>query len=153
MIQRIQTIYLVVSLVLIALIFFVPIAQLTYNGEQFTTFRATGFYDNVSGTFSIRTISVVILIAAIISLYGISIFLYKKRVLQARICIINIILLIGLLAIFIYHVVFFVQRVPGVNWIPGLSFILPPVAIILTWLAFRGIRKDELLVRLSDRIR
>lgn len=153
MIQRVQTIYLVVSLVLIALIFFVPIAQLTYNSEQFITFRATGFYDNASATFSVRTLSVVILLAVIISLYGISIFLYKSRVLQARICIINLILLTGLLAISIYHIVFFVQRVPGVNWIPGLSFIFPPIAIILTWLAFRGIRKDELLVKLSDRIR
>jgi hypothetical protein len=153
MIQRIQTIYLFLSLMLIALILFIPIAQLTYNGEHFTTFRATGFYDIASGKFSVRTLSVVILLVVIISLYFISIFLYKKRILQLRICIINIILLIGLVAIFIYHVVFFVQRIPGVNWMPGLSFILPPIAIILTWLALRGIRKDEMLIRLSDRIR
>jgi hypothetical protein len=68
-------------------------------------------------------------------------------------CIINIVLLAGLEALFIYNIVFFTQRVPGVNWSPGLSFIFAPVAIILTFLALRGIRKDELLVRLSDRIR
>ncbi len=153
MIQRVQTIYLAVSLLLVVLIFVVPIAQLTYDSQQFITFRTTGFYDNASGTISVQTLSVVILMAVIIFMYGISIFLYKRRVLQGRICIINIILLAGLLAVFIYHLAFFVQRVPGVNWSPGLSFLFPPVAIILTWLAFRGIRKDELLVRLSDRIR
>jgi len=153
MIQRIQTIYLLVSLVLIVLIFVVPIAHLTYNSEQFTTFRAIGFYDNASGTYSVQTLSVAILMAVTISLYVISILLYKRRVIQGRICIINIILLAGLLALFIYYVVFFVQRVPGVTWSPGLSFVFPPIAIILTWLAFRGIRKDELLVKLSDRIR
>jgi hypothetical protein len=153
MIQRVQTIYLIVSLILIVLIFVVPIARLTYDSEQFITFRAIGFYDNASGTYSVQTFSVVILMAVIIFLNGFAIFLYKRRVLQGRICIINIILLAGLLAVFIYHLIFFVQRVPGVNWSPGLSFIFPPIAIILTWLALRGIRKDELLVRLSDRIR
>lgn len=145
--------YLVVSLVLIALIFVIPVAQLKYDSEQFITFRATGFYDNASGTISMQTFSVVILISLIVFLFIVSVFLYKKRAYQARLCIINIVLLAGLEALFIYNIVFFTQRVPGVNWSPGLSFIFAPVAIILTFLALRGIRKDELLVRLSDRIR
>lgn len=153
MIQRIQTIYLAASLVLVGLIFIVPVAHLTLNSEPFITFKATGFYDIVSGTISVQTLSVVILLSVIILLYVASIFLYKRRVLQLRICIVNIILLVGLLALFIYNIIFFVQRVPGVNWSPGLSFTFPLIAIILTWLAYRGIRKDDLLVRLSDRIR
>jgi hypothetical protein len=153
MIQRIQTIYLVISLALVAFIFIVPIAHMAYNSEQFITFRATGFYDNASGTISIQTISLVILISISICLTGVSIFLFRKRVLQSRLCIIIMALLAGLEAVIIYNIIYFIQRIPGVNWSPGLSLIFPPVAIIMTWFAFRGIRRDESIVRESDRLR
>jgi hypothetical protein len=153
MIQRIQTIYLFVSLVLIALIFVVPIAHLIYGGEQFITFRPAGFYDDYAGTVNLPTITVVILISVILCVYIISIFLYKRRVIQARLCVINIVLLAGLLAVFIYHLVFFIKRVPGADFSPGLSILFPLIAVILTYLAFRSIRKDELLVKLAERIR
>jgi len=153
MIQRIQTLYLFASLVIIALIFLVPIAHMTYAGEQFVTFRPTGFYDDFAGTLTLSAIPVVILISVILCIYIAIIFLYKKRIIQARLCMINIVLLAGLITLFIYHLVFFMNRVPGVDYSLGLSFIFPPIAIILTFLAFRGIRKDENLVRLADRIR
>jgi len=153
MIQRIQTIYLVLSLVLVALIFVIPIANVTYNNEQFVTFRVTGFYDNASETTSVQTLFVVILVSILICLLGLTIFLYKRRIMQARLCIINIALLAGLEAFIVYNIIYFTKRVPGVNWSPGLSLVFPLIAIILTWLASKAIRKDEKLVRESDRLR
>jgi len=70
-----------------------------------------------------------------------------------RFCIINIILLAGLIGLYCYHLLFYMKTVQGVDFKIGISFIIPVIAIILTYLAFRGIRKDEYLVRLADRIR
>lgn len=153
MIQRIQTLYLFASLVLIALIFLFPVAELTYSNDQHVIFKVTGFWDDVSGNQIVPAIPVVILVSIIVCLYVISIFLFKRRIIQARICIVNIVLLTGLVGLYIYHFVFFVKKVPGGDYTPGLSFIFPFIAVILTYLAFRGIRKDELLIRLADRIR
>jgi hypothetical protein len=153
MIQRVQTLYLFASLVLAGLIFLVPVAELTYGNNQVVIFRVTGFYDDVSGSLILPAIPVVIIVSVIECLYIISIFLFKRRPIQARLCVINMILLAGIVGLYIYHLAFFMKKVPGVDYKPELSFLFPVIAIILTYLAFRGIRKDEYLVRLSERIR
>jgi hypothetical protein len=153
MIQRIQTLYLFASLVLMALVFLLPVAELNYSNNQIVIFRITGFWDQAAGNLILPTIPVVILAAVIVCINIITIFLFKRRITQARLCIVNIVLLIGLIGLYIYHFVFFVRKVPVVEYKTGLSFVFPIIAIILTYLAFRGIRKDELLVRLADRLR
>jgi hypothetical protein len=153
MIQRIQTLYLFASLVLIALIFLVPVAELTYGNSQHVIFRITGFYDDVSGSLILPAIPVLILVSVIACLYIISIFLFKRRIIQVRLCVINMVLLAGLVGLYIYHLAFFLKKVPGVDYKPELSFLFPIIALILTYLAFRGIRKDENLVRLAERLR
>jgi hypothetical protein len=153
MIQRIQTLYLLVSLGLILLVFFLPVSELISGNNQLVTFRATGFYDEDTGNLILATIPVIIIISVIICFYIISIFLYKRRMIQLRLCILNIILLTGLIGLFCFHLFFYLKTVQGVDFKIGISFIIPVIAIILTYLAFRGIRKDEYLVRLADRIR
>ena len=153
MIQRIQTVYLFASLVIIALIFLVPVAELTYGNSQHVIFKITGFYDDVSGSLILAAIPVVILVSVIVCLYIISIFLFKRRIIQARLCVINMVLLAGLVGLYIYHLLYFVKKVPGVEYKPELSFLFPIIAIILTFLAYRGIRKDENLIRLAERLR
>lgn len=153
MIQRIQTLYLFLSLGLIVLIFFVPISEFTIGGNQLVSYKATGFYDEGTGNLILVTIPVIIIGAVIIFFYVISIFLFKKRMLQLRLCVLNIILLAGLIGLICYHLIFYIRTVQADDFKIGFSFIIPVIAIILTYLAFRGIRKDEYLVRLSDRIR
>lgn len=153
MIQRIQTLYLLVSLGLIVLIFFLPVAELISGNNQLVTFRAAGFYDEGTGNIILTTFPVVIMISVILLLYFTTIFLFKKRIIQMRLCVLNIILLFGLIGLFCFHLLFYVKTIRGVDFKIGISFILPVISIILTYLAFRGIRKDEYLVRLADRIR
>jgi hypothetical protein len=153
MIQRIQTLYLLVSLGLIVLIFFLPVAELISGNNQLVTFKATGFYDNGTGNHIISTVPVVIINSVIICIYFICIFLYKSRMIQIRLCVLNMILLAGLIGLFCFHLLFYLKTVQNVDFKIGISFIIPVIAIIFTYLAFRGIRKDEYLVRLADRIR
>jgi len=153
MIQRIQTLYLF-SVTWINCIDFFRANFRIYNcGNQLVSYKATGFYDEGTGNLILVTIPVIIIGAVIIFFYVISIFLFKKRMLQLRLCVLNIILLAGLIGLICYHLIFYIRTVQADDFKIGFSFIIPVIAIILTYLAFRGIRKDEYLVRLSDRIR
>lgn len=86
----------------------------------------------------------------------VTIFLYKKRVLQIRLSIFNAILMIGFYALF----GFFVYTLKGglgnedvfsVSLKLGLCF--PFIALILDYLAIRHIGADEMLVRSLNRLR
>ncbi|MCK5170207.1 MAG: DUF4293 domain-containing protein, partial [Bacteroidales bacterium] len=82
----------------------------------------------------------------------ISIFLYKKRIIQMRINSFNIILMIGYLGLNYYYIQNFSKQLDGVVSYE-ITTIFPFVAAILTYLAIRAIGKDEALIRSMDRIR
>ena len=82
----------------------------------------------------------------------VDIFLYKKRLLQARLNIFTVLLCLGyygVLAIYIW----LAKMSLGVDWhiLPWAA--IPLICLILTLMATRGILKDEALVRAADRIR
>jgi hypothetical protein len=77
-----------------------------------------------------------------------SIFLFKKRMLQARLCLLSIV--IQLVLVGYYGVqLFFEVAYPLTYFVFGFSL----ASILLLFLARRAILKDEALVRSVDRIR
>jgi uncharacterized membrane protein (UPF0182 family) len=78
----------------------------------------------------------------------VSIFLYKKRVIQMRLTLLNAIILIGYQAWIVY---LFIVRPEGSAFTTPAVF--PIVAAILSWMAFRYIARDEAMVRAADRLR
>ena len=152
MIQRIQSIFLFAALCFLVPMFFVPVAELLYETGEILSFNLTGFYytelgttTDISSQYSIMAFGILVC-----ALNLITIFMYKRRVLQLRLCIYNIILLIGLSGV----VLFVLYSVPNVSSISfRLPVVFPPIAIILHYLAFRGIRKDELMVQALSRLR
>ena len=86
----------------------------------------------------------------------VTIFLYKNRIIQARLCVINIILMLGYYALLIWYT-WLALNMPEI--VHATSFnvevpaCLPLVSLVLTFMALRGILKDEALVRSMDRIR
>jgi hypothetical protein len=91
-----------------------------------------------------------ILIGIIAVLHLVTIFLYKKRILQIRILAFTIILMLGLFGLFFY---FTYASFEEVKVAFKVAVALPLVCVILDWLAIRAIGKDEALVRSLDRIR
>ena len=88
----------------------------------------------------LQWIDVVQGLSAVLSVY--TIFLYKKRPLQARLC------LAGVALVFVWYVLLAVYQ----GYIETIDC-LPMVNAILIILARRGILADEKLVRAADRIR
>ncbi|MBV7439810.1 DUF4293 domain-containing protein [Weeksellaceae bacterium TAE3-ERU29] len=79
------------------------------------------------------------------------IFLYKNRKRQLIYNYLNIVLnlvLVGLLAYNLFNL-----PGEGINSQKGIGLILPLISIILLFMANRGIKKDEKLVKSIDRIR
>ncbi len=147
MIQRIQTVYLLLAGLLVASLLQLDFAELAVNGELYI-FNAQGIFNGEEMIFN--GLPIMIFIGIISLLHFIIIFLYKKRILQIRFTVFTIVLLFGLFGLFFYFTYAGFDEIEVAFKIP-VAF--PIVAVILDYLAIRGIGKDEALVRSMDRIR
>ena len=97
---------------------------------------------------------IISIIIPLISL--VTIFLFKYRIVQARLCVVNIILMLGYYALLAWYT-WLALNMPDVvhatDWQIQVPASLPLVSLVLTIMALRGILKDEALVRSMDRIR
>lgn len=150
MIQRIQTIYLFLVVVLGTLLcFFSPIQFLMPDGVEYITL-------SVWEKWPMAVISIAIPLLALVT-----IFLFKHRLLQARLNIMNVILCIGYYALVALYAAFVIkgyeplngQLLAGAEWYLNVWAAFPLVNIILLMMATRRILKDEALVRAADRLR
>ncbi len=137
MIQRIQTIYLLLAFVVTGvLLFFFPLWTMSDNKEYF--FMQSQVYT--------------ILLGLSTSLTLLGIVSYKKRQNQFVIGRLNIILNLILLGLFVYRSLNLSGETPAVSE-KGIGMFLPAVAIVLLVLANKAIKKDEDLVKSVDRLR
>ncbi|MFW6095311.1 MAG: DUF4293 family protein, partial [Bacteroidota bacterium] len=89
MIQRIQTLYLLIALILTGVLFFFPFAEILSAENELYSFHFNGFYHAESEELYIQTIPSIILLIAIALLNIVIIFLFKKRIIQMRLAFIN----------------------------------------------------------------
>jgi hypothetical protein len=132
--------------------FFAPVANLVYETGEIFTFNLAGFFQTVAGTTTCisKQYSLMVFGILICAMNLIAIFMFKIRVLQIRLCIYNMLFLAGLMGVVLF-VLYTVQNVSTVSF--RLPAVFPVISIILHYLAFRGIRKDELMVQALSRLR
>ena len=152
MIQRIQSVYLFASLCILVPLFFTPIAEMIYETGEIFAFNLSGFYLIEAGVTTTLSAEYSIMVFGILicALNLIAIFMYKSRVLQMRLCIYNILFLAGLTAIVLFTL-YILPNVRSVSF--SLPAVFPVISIILHYLAFRGIRRDDLMVLALSRLR
>ena len=153
MIQRIQSVYLFVAAVLTFCLFVMPYVAI---GNAFMMFNATVFRLSpaVPGmqTTTMFPLAAITLCAAVLCL--IAIFMYGNRTRQMKVVKLNIalqvVLLIGMAAY-----MFGIKHSMGVEvaFSPKFAFAFPVVSAVLLFLAYRGIKKDDDLVKSADRLR
>ncbi len=154
MIQRIQTLYLLVASALLAVTIFTPIAAFTGGGTELTL-SAFALADS-TGEYMESTLWMGVLLTLSAVLPLITIFLYKHRPLQIRLCGVEIVLLLGDIAFMVIYYLLaqrVVEATPFSASAIRFGAIMPVVAIVFVALAMRAIFRDELLVRSLDRIR
>lgn len=166
MIQRIQTLYLVLAFACsIVLCLNAPMFFMTAEDAAEATIYSMDFrhihemmYDANNqlvhvpngAVMDIWGLSVISAVIALLCL--VDIFLFKKRILQARLNIFTVVSCLGYYALLVMYVWFAVQRLQ-VDWYIEWSACLPLVIMILVMMATRRILADEALVRSADRLR
>ena len=139
MIQRIQSLYLLIVAILQTILFFSRQGTFINTAEIEETFRIASMWP------------MAILIGATAVLAFITIFLYHHRIAQIRITVFNTLLLVMLQAVVVYFLVKASDMTLESKY--SLNAIFPIVGAILSYLAIRGIGKDELMIKAMDRIR
>jgi hypothetical protein len=155
MIQRIQTLYLFLVTVLSSITLFTPVAGL--QNEQTATIYELSYKGlmqlSASGSNLLANTWMLTAIMAIVPLLSlITIFLFKKRLLQIRLIFFNIVLMAGY-----YGLLFIYLWQMGKSLEAGMFIELvsafPLVNIVLSFMAIRAIGKDEALIKSLNRIR
>ena len=161
MIQRIQTIYLLLAAVAMALTLHFPLGTIVAGGDEIVlnAFNVSILGESVHATWLYICLIVMLALPTLLSVA--IIFLYKNRMLQFRLCVSNIVLHLGALAciaVYCWRMSVGIsalaqyqeaERIFTLGWVS----LMPIISIILVSLAMRGIAKDEALVRSLDRIR
>lgn len=157
MIQRIQSLYLLIVALLMATLLFVPLGAFIGSSEEFviTAWGISSLSAPEAGKIvTSPQMAILIIIAGLVPL--VTIFLYKKRFLQLRLCVVEIVLLIGVqiyIAMYVLRANNFVSELENASMRFSVADILPIIGIILVCLAFRGVSKDIALLKSLDRIR
>lgn len=166
MIQRRQSLYLLLVVVLGIMLHFLPVIEFTtpidsgiqrmfelgssglteqtdeysYVAEELPQVTLLGVWGLTLATWLIPCLALVI------------IFCFKNRVFQARLCLFQAFLCMayyGVLIIFVW----FGRRNVAHDWDILFGACIPLICLVLTLMALRGILKDEALVRAADRLR
>lgn len=147
MIQRIQTVYLLIVTGAIIAAMCLPMGYFTdATGEH--AFKVLGI--DLHGSFqSTWGLFGILMLSAIIA-FG-TIFLFKNRMLQIRMTIFNSLLLAGYYFAFIAF--YSALKDEATMFRIGWALCLPLVSIILNILAIRAIGRDEVMVKAADRLR
>lgn len=125
MIQRIQTVYIALAVIIAAACLCIQVVEYHLHGASLA-------------------MHAVLLLSVAVGTY--SIFVYTNRMRQARMCVFNTLLMVGWYVVYFAYVHLTAAEV-------SFSAIFPIVSAILYILARKGIIHDESLVRAADRIR
>jgi hypothetical protein len=154
MIQRIQTIYLLIAALLIGALFLIPYAEVSDGMGAIYRFDAKGFYpESVQNAGLIMTGMPIVMLCAISVLFIlVTIFQFKNLARQATFSRLNILIVLGLLGMISYDVWRCTKLITG-SYSLKISLAFPLIAIVLIYMAFKAIKKDEKLLKSINRIR
>ncbi|WP_295767365.1 DUF4293 domain-containing protein [uncultured Mucilaginibacter sp.] len=155
MIQRVQSIYLFLASLAIFALYLFTLANNVYINNIPTSIKVTGLIQDVNGQQQqIQSFVALTAATAVVGLLPlVTIFLFRNRKQQIVLAYITILVIIG-------HSFWVAQTVKGAvgsvtlntsNF--GIGLFLAPIAILLTLLAIKAIKRDNALVRSADRLR
>lgn len=136
MIQRIQSLWLLLA------------AACAFAGFKFSFYSGNKINDTALHELNATSTILLMITTIAVGVLGlINIFLFKKRTLQLRLCVLGILLEAVLIFLYYREVTTFLQGTYS------LTAILHSIIVLAFVLAARGINKDEKLIKTSDRLR
>ena len=154
MIQRIQSIWLLLAALTLICLLFIPLITKSVNNTEYLLY-IDGHHQSVKeadGTATAVTpIAAMIINGIAVLVCLICIFQFRNRAMQKRLIMINIVLIIVTAILSALNASLFPGGISGSSIHFGSSLFV--LAIIFCLLSIRGIRKDEQLLRSADRLR
>ncbi len=151
MIQRIQTLFLLAAAVLSGLLLTGDLINLSAGSGSLYSLGFPGLTDN-GGEVLQRLWPMTVILALVPLLALAAVFFYKKRSIQMRLTMFVLLLSLGTIILGAFYILMFDRKI-DVTLVWKVRAVFPLVSAILAWLAYRGIMKDELIVRSYDRLR
>jgi len=148
MIQRIQSIWLLLAAFTVLCLLFIPTIGAATNGGYYILYGSGLKTEGLTNQATNIPLLASTILAGLISL--VNVFNFRNRKLQTRIISFNI-LLILVLSFWMSQIIKSIDGITTLDIEPGIF--LPLIAIIFSLLAIRGIKKDEKLIRSADRLR
>ena len=147
-IQRIQSVYLIIAVILMAVFAFFPALTFELGGRQFV------YGALEAGKVGVTHIDpLMLMLVVLISLLAlIDIFLFKNLQRQMTVCFVDIIIGLAML-VAIGIQAFYVKGKDGVTLTWQWYLILPILSIVFLMLAHKAMSRDKKMLRDSDRLR
>lgn len=152
MLQRVQSLYLVLSFAMVCASFFIPFGSFT-DGTSFYIMRSYGIKADGHYLQEPSSYMIYLALSVAMAITAIALGSYNNRILQIRLIRLSFLAFAISFGLLIFYLNGAQAKFPGLPFTPGLSIALIFVALIFNWLAARSIKKDEELVRSTDRIR
>jgi len=157
MIQRIQSVFLALIFILGAVLFISPILSFTSYEASFkmNAYHTVNIADNIVVA---KNIGIGAMQGFVALLALATIFLFKKRQLQIKLCKLNLLLIALQIAAIVFYIDVAKEAISPESpsdVVIGLEmgFFIPILSFLLTYLAIWFIKKDEKLIRSADRLR
>ena len=162
MLQRVQTIYLVLAFTCVSLLLFFPIFSVTTTINEVISVSEFNAYGLQNGQNETTPFYILYIFMALFSLAGV--LLYKNRNKQIKVVrlglIVHILVAIGFLAFSLFGKSTMLEKLTqegienlDIKFGHSLGYYLLFISIAFLLLAIRGIRADEKLVKSLDRLR
>ncbi|UBM63491.1 DUF4293 domain-containing protein [Candidatus Sulfidibacterium hydrothermale] len=156
MIQRKQTIFLLLVIIASVISFFFPLAQFIGAKESIVLYVQKAHSLVPDSAFNKNTYFSLPLLSAtgfVILFSLITIFLYKNRKTQMQIIKVCILVEVIFIGLFFFYYVNTLQKLTGATAEYKTAVFMPLIALVFLVLAYRGVLQDEKLVRSADRLR
>jgi len=151
MIQRIQSVYLLIAGILTLLIYKLSIASYLVNEIVYSLFVCHITHpEGDQALISVIPMAILPILSTFFSFFAL--IRFNNRAFQVKLGKINLLILITLLVVQVIYF-FKVSSILSVKGTPQFGAILPLIALILVLMANRAIKKDDDLIRSADRIR
>lgn len=159
MLQRVQTVYMLASVIAMIMMMLFPLA--TFQTPESTWKLTAVGLENLTDNVSIMGWSIFVLIVVMLLVPFVAIFLYKKRQTQLRFLIFASILNLLYYGLFFYECHNYKEMIQGgiesnagVQTIYNyMMLLMPALGVFCNWMAIRGILHDILLLKSLERLR
>ena len=157
MIQRVQTLFLILAVACLAATCFLPLGDITtdfsyYEYDAWSLHDTTADQQIIQNTYIIGLLSAILAVLAVVA-----VFLYKKRPAQSKLCMaamfLNLILILFISTIYPDLIFKKLDVINGNEARVAPWCFLPLCSALLFYLASKFINKDEKMVRAADRLR